>query len=386
MVELVKSDQPRRRLGIELVERGLTQWDRDTFQSLIETRITPSQAEAIGNPEARFPRQEYVLGVHWHPEHVPLGIIRNRIAAMFPGSEDELIIPTQHNQFLVWDDHAGAEVDCYSHGFNRKVQLLIHMRKDRLEQAGVLRNMLKHTLKYRSSQLFEYLDALCEKEWEERRQLAAARTGADEEVAEFTSLHAWKLKILLRENESVIPEDALKNKLVRNYLDCLRERFDPRMIHKAQVYAKAVKEVVKEDFPLTYFYSASEMIEEARSLGAGVVIPHPEQFWPILLRNYDVDGIEVWNPQSRQYTEFLINVVLDQNRRGYHKERPLLIFMGDDCHFSEKLRKPEERDEEKASREVGFQPAWDDLSITKSLIMAGISPRTVIDEYRSRLG
>lgn len=127
------------------------------------------------------------------------------------------------------------------------------------------------------------------------------------------------------------------------------------------------------------------MIEEARSLGAGVVIPHPEQFWPILLRNYDVDGIEVWNPQSQQYTEFLINVVLDQNRRGYHRDRPMLIFMGDDCHMSEKLKLPTEQDPEKAAREVGLQHAWDDLGIAKGLIMAGVSRKTVMDEYRARL-
>jgi len=99
-----------------------------------------------------------------------------------------------------------------------------------------------------------------------------------------------------------------------------------------------------------------------------------------------VDGIEVWNPQSQQYTEFLINVVLDQNRRGYHKDRPMLIFMGDDCHMSEKLKRPEEQDTEKVSREIGLQPAWDDLGIAKGLIMSGVSRKTVMDEYRSRLG
>jgi hypothetical protein len=246
-------------------------------------------------------------------------------------------------------------------------------------------NMLKHTFKYRSSQLFEYLDALCAPEWEERRQQAAAKAGSDEDVVEFTAIHARKLKKLVIQNESRTPEDAIKNKLVRNYLDCLRESYDARFVNKAQVFAKAVKEVVKEGFALDYFYRASEVVEEARSIGAGIVIPHPEQFWPILLRNYDVDGIEVWNPQSQQYTEFLINVVLDQNRRGYHKERPMLIFMGDDCHMSEKLKKPAEQDKDKAAREVGLQPAWDDLVIAKGLIMSGVSRKTVMDQYRDRL-
>jgi hypothetical protein len=367
------------------IPREVTDWDMETFLALTCDGVTPEQARAIRNPHIRFPRQEYVLAVHWHPEQVPMDMIRDRIAAMYPATQDELIIPTQHNQMLSWGEYAGVEVDCYSHGFNRKVQLLLHMRADRLDRAGVLMNMLKHTFKYRSSQLFEYIDALCAPEWEERRQQAAAKAGSDEDVVEFTAIHARKLKKLVIQNESRTPEDAIKNKLVRNYLDCLRESYDARFVNKAQVFAKAVKEVVKEGFALDYFYRASEVVEEARSIGAGIVIPHPEQFWPILLRNYDVDGIEVWNPQSQQYTEFLINVVLDQNRRGYHKERPMLIFMGDDCHMSEKLKKPDEQDKDKAAREVGLQPAWDDLAIAKGLIMSGVSRKTVMDEYRDRL-
>ncbi|MFZ5426609.1 MAG: hypothetical protein ACOZEN_06520 [Thermodesulfobacteriota bacterium] len=372
-------------IDLKAIPREVTDWDLETFLALTCAGISPEQAQAVRNPGARFPRQDYVLAVHWHPEHVPMDMIRDRIAAMYPGRKDELIIPTQHNQLLTWGEYAGVEVDCYSHGFNRKVQLLIHLRADRLGRAGVLSNMLSHTFKYRSSQLYEYLDALCEPDWAEARQKAAGQAGSDEEVVEFTAIHARRLKSLLVQNEGRTPGDAIKNKLVRNYLDCLREFFEPRFINKAQVYAKAVKELVKDQFSLAYFYRASEVIEEARSIGAGVVIPHPEQFWPILLRNYDVDGIEVWNPQSQQYTEFLINVVLDQNRRGYHKDRPMLIFMGDDCHMSEKLKRLDEQDKEKAAREVGLQPAWDDLVISKGLIMAGVSRKTVMDEYRARL-
>ena len=386
-IELVKPGSPAcASIDLAAIPREVTDWDLETYLGLTCAGVTPEQAEAIKHPRTRYPRQEYVLAVHWHPEQVPMPLIRERIAAMFPSSRDELIIPTQHNQLLTWGDYAGVEVDCFSHGFNRKVQLLIHLRADRLERAGVLSNMLRHTFKYRSSQLYEYLDAMCEPEWAERRQQAAGIAGSDEDVVEFVSIYARRLKELVIMNESRTPEDAFKNKLVRNYFDCLRQIHDPRLVNKAQVYAKAVKEVVKENFSLAYFYRASEVVEEARSIGAGVVIPHPEQFWPILLRNYDVDGIEVWNPQSQQYTEFLINVVIDQNRRGYHKDRPMLIFMGDDCHLSEKLKAPDEQDKDKVAREVGLQPAWDDLGIAKGLIMSGVSRKTVMDEYRARLG
>jgi hypothetical protein len=102
-----------------------------------------------------------------------------------------------------------------------------------------------------------------------------------------------------------------------------------------------------------------------------------------LLADYDVDGYEVWNPQSREYTEFLINVVHRQNEsRG---GKPILIFMGDDCHMGEKAKDPRYQDTAKASRQIGYQPAWDDPAIRKSLILANVNRRRVIEEYKSRL-
>jgi hypothetical protein len=59
--------------------------------------------------------------------------------------------------------------------------------------------------------------------------------------------------------------------------------------------------------------------------------------------------------------------------------------MGDYCHMSEKTRDPAEQDPEKASREIGLQPAWHDYAIRKSLIINGVSRRKIIDIYRSRL-
>jgi hypothetical protein len=89
--------------------------------------------------------------------------------------------------------------------------------------------------------------------------------------------------------------------------------YDDRLVNKAQVFLRAVKAVVKEQFSLSYFHRATEFIEEARAHQGGIVIPHPEQFWPILLADYDVDGIEVWNPQASQYTNFLIHAVNRHN-------------------------------------------------------------------------
>ena len=372
-------------IDLSRVERDVTDEDEAAFARINDTRLSPEQVERIVNPQRTYPRQEYVLAAHWHPEHVPMELLKKRIDHLYPGHVDELVIPTQHNVLMEYDGYQGVEVDCYSSGFNRKVQLLLHFRGLDWEKADVLSSMLHHTHRYRASQLFEFLDALAEPAGEQRRQTAAGRTNVDVELVEFVRIQAAKIKALLLQHEGDLPEDAYKNKLVRNFFDTLRSRYGDRIINRVQVYAKAVKDLVKEAFSLSYFYRASEIIEEARSLGAGVVIPHPEQFWPILLADYDVDGIEVWNPQSQQYTEFLINVVVRRNRMGWHGKRPLLVFMGDDCHMSEKTRDPAEQDPEKAAREIGLQPAWHDFAIRKSLIINGVSRHKIIDEYRARL-
>jgi hypothetical protein len=177
----------------------------------------------------------------------------------------------------------------------------------------------------------------------------------------------------------------LKNKILRFYFELLRDHYDHRLIDHAQAFLHGTKKLVKANFALSYFYRTEEILEEIRSLGGGVVIPHPEQFWPILLAEYDVDGIEVWNPQSREFTEFLVNVVNRENRSRRRGQRPLLVFMGDDTHFGEKLLEPEHQDPAKAGRELGVQPAWDDPAIRKSLIVANVDRRKLISEYKSRL-
>ncbi len=385
--EPIRLDQtPPTPVDVARLEREVTDWDRERFTELISVSLTPQQREWALVPQQTFPRQTEVLAVHWHPEFIPAEVIEARIAAMYPNREDSLIIPTQHNVLLTWHGYAGVEVDCYAHGFNSKVQLLLHFKAERLtEKADVLKAMLAHTFKYRSSQLFEFLKALTDEHCADLRRQAATRTGAEEEMIDFCAIYASRLRRLLEDNWTSTPEEMIKNKLVRNYFEALKVKHGARYISRVQVYLKAVKELVKDHFSLKYFYRASEVIEEARSLGAGVVIPHPEQFWPILLADYDVDGVEVWNPQSSKYTEFLINVINRQNRCGAYSRRPLLVFMGDDCHMGEKVLPPENRDPEKGSREIGFQPAWDDMSICKSLIVGNISRSKTIREYKARL-
>jgi hypothetical protein len=378
-----KTDTPSECRTFPLVTPEVTEEDTARFFHLISVELEGWQVDQILSPQTAHPRQEDVLAVHWHPEFVPMDLIHQRVDKMFPNRNEELLIPTQHNEILSYNGYSGVEVDCYASGFNRKVQLLLHFTNDKVKNADVLRAMLSHTFTYRSSQLFEFMDTITTP-FEERIQTAAAATGADEDLIEFVRANVAKIHALLDEHWSAVPAVSIKNKLLRNWFDTLRGEIDSNIINRVQAYLKAIKKLVKKDFSLKYFYRASEIIEETRALGGCVVIPHPEQFWPILLAGYDVDGIEVWNPQSQEYTAFLISVVTEHNRRQGAR-RKQLIFMGDDCHMGEKTKPIPQQNTEKASREIGYQPAWEDLSIRKRYIVHGISRSRTIKEYKDRL-
>ncbi|MDC7217509.1 MAG: hypothetical protein PQJ28_00655 [Spirochaetales bacterium] len=366
------------------VSPEITDEDRARFHEVISTDLADWQIEQVVTPSKIYARQENLLALHWHPEFVPFKYITQRVDKMFPNVQDKLMIPTQHNVLMSYGDYTGVEVDCYASGFNQKVQLLLHFENEKVEEAHVLKSMLAHTFKYRSSQLFEYMDSIT-KPMEERVEQAAKSTGADEDLVEMVRVYVTKIQTMLDEEWSTVAKDSIKNKLLRNYFDAMRPKYGDTLINRIQAYLKAVKKLVKADFSLKFFYRATEVIEEARSLGGCVVIPHPEEFWPILLAKYDVDGIEVWNPQSQRYTDFLISVVNEQNASRPAGSKELLIFMGDDCHMSEKTKPLDTQDPLKAAREIGLQPAWDDLNIRKKLIVAGIDRHSVIEEYKTRM-
>ncbi|WP_320006150.1 hypothetical protein [Maridesulfovibrio sp.] len=366
------------------VSPEITDEDRQRFHEVISTELADWQIKQVITPSKIYPRQENLLAAHWHPEFVPLKYISQRVENMFPNVHDKLMIPTQHNVLMSYGDYTGVEVDCYASGFNQKVQLLLHFENEKVQEAHVLKSMLAHTFKYRSSQLFQYMDTIT-KPIKDRIGKAAKSTGADEDLVDMVRVYVTKVQTMLDEEWSSVPRDSIKNKLLRNYFDAMRPKYGDNLINRIQAYLKEVKKLVKADFSLKFFYRATEVIEEARSLGGCVVIPHPEEFWPILLAKYDVDGIEVWNPQSQRYTEFLISVVNEQNASRPAGKKELLIFMGDDCHMSEKTKPLETQDPIKAAREIGLQPAWDNLNIRKKLIIAGIDRASVIEEYKIRM-
>ncbi|WP_028574575.1 hypothetical protein [Desulfonatronovibrio hydrogenovorans] len=385
-MELVKPEEKLKKLSPETLNRDINQDDLDAFSLITCLALSPDQVKRVCTPLEVFPEQKSVLAVHWHPEYVPMDLIRQRIESTFPQKKQELIIPTQHNQLMSYDGrYSGVEVDCYSRGFKRKVQLLLHFKSDKLEQANTLKSMLEHTFEYRSGQLFQLMETITDPKWEDYVQLAVEGTGVSDAVVEFARIQTWKLMTLLKENESPASKEIIKNRLIKDFIDAQRHLYPENFINKVQVFIKSIKKIVKANFNLTYFYRTSEVIEEARGIGAGIIVPHPEQFWPILLCEYDIDGYEVWNPQSQEYTEFLVNVINRQNRaRGTGRKR-LLLFMGDDTHLSEKIKDSISIEASKYYRDIGVQPAWDDLSIRKSLIIGNFSREKMIEEYKSRL-
>jgi hypothetical protein len=376
--------QPDLDLLLNNVIPEVTEADINLFMNVVSTHLEDWQIEQVLTPAEVFKRQDIVLATHWHPEFVPMDMIAKRINATFPGRNDDLIIPTQHNEIMSFGKYSGVEVDCYSSGFNQKVQFLLHFENKRVEKAHVLESMLGHTQKYRSSQLFEFIHTITSP-ITDRIEEATRETGVEDKLVEFVYVHVCKIERMIDEYWDKIPTISLKNKLLRNFFDGLRPIYGETFINRVQAYLKAVKTIVKSHFSLKYFYRATEVIEETRALGGCIVIPHPEQFWPILLAGYDVDGYEVWNPQSQRYTEFLISVVNEKNRQRSQGDRKILIFMGDDTHMGEKTRRIDQQDTAKAAREIGVQPAWDDLCVRKRLITNNVSRRTTIAQYRARL-
>ena len=368
-------------LGLEPDE-----FDLAAFERLISKTLDAAQEQRIVEPRLVQTSQRSVLAVHWHPEFVDPALIRRRIDASFPNSELELIVPTQHNVITHFGPWAGVEIDCYEPAFREKVQLLFHFNGATAPgDDSVFARMLQHTFDYRSRQLWEFLDTLLEPAFSDRIEEAVRETQVVPDIVEFVRIHMRRLRTMIEQNLHRMPSECVRNKILRDYLDLLRDTYPDSIIDRAQVLLRAVKRVVKREFSLDYFYQAREFIEEGRALGACIVIPHPEQFWPVLLADYDIDGIEAWNPQSYRYTQFLIEVVTQQNRRRDRSERPLLITMGDDCHMGEKVKDPRYQDKAKAAREIGVQPPWDEPRIAAMLNAAGMNRADVIREYTARL-
>ncbi|MDJ0886244.1 MAG: hypothetical protein QNI89_03035 [Desulfobacterales bacterium] len=243
----------------EKIPEVVTEADEALFDAITSTRLTGAQEQRIATPPRVIHQQESVLGIHWHPEFVPMSLIGRRIEAMYPDKRNALIIPTQHNVITSYGDYAGVEVDCYSRGFNQKVQLLLHFLEARLEKADLLKSILGHTFKYRASQLFEFIHTIT-KPVEARTALAARETGANDNRVQFVRVHVVKISRLLDTRGAALPPEMIKNKILRNFFDGLRDQYDDALIDRAQTLLQALKVQVKAEFPLQYFYCTKENV------------------------------------------------------------------------------------------------------------------------------
>lgn len=360
----------------------VTDWDLEVFRELTRLELSAEATKRLVDGAPVYDDIQVVTALHWHPEMVAVELIMQRVAHMYPNLRDQLIIPTDHNIIKTNGEFMGVEIDCFEPAFNRKVQFLAHFHIDKRERCGALESMLEHTFRYRSSQFFEYVDTVLDPALDNRLQQAVAEVEATPDTVAFVKDHVRKLKRLVIDHAGDVPSFMIKNKLVSNYFMRLTAHFDEATVNRSLILLKAVKAVVKRHFRLDYFFTAHEIIEEVRGIGGGLVLPHPEQFWPALLADYDLDGIEVWNPQSNQFTGYLTELVLQRRLQG--KDRQLLVTMGDDCHFGEHVPLPEQQTR-KAHRQIGYQPAWKDVDVKKALARFGTSKQQMLNEYRERL-
>ncbi|MDR1296076.1 MAG: hypothetical protein LBO05_01620 [Deltaproteobacteria bacterium] len=367
---------PRRPLpGAEFAQADLEAFDR-----LTSVELTPEETALASTPDRTDENEDRLFAVHFHPEWVGLDLIEKRLALAFPNVSDFMVIPTQHNRVTVMGPWAGVEVDCYAPGYDQKIQLLIHLRAEKMAGATKFLSMIEQTFRYRALQLLEILAALTHPSPEISREINS--NGLDHQALDLASLYAMRLDQLIHSGDALTSprSEMLKNRLLTDFMLARNLDVDPVLFSNSLAAANIVKAMVKHHLDYDRFHTAVEIVEEARSLGAGVVVPHPPLFWPALLDDLDVDGWEVWNPSTPKQTVFLTECLARARRK-----RPLLAFMGDDTHMSSKIRPNITEDKNGKGREIGFQPPWRDPVVLAALKDAGQSRERTMDEYRSRI-
>lgn len=373
-------------LNLEAAAKDIGEEDWRQFNRLTSVELSPEERDLAARPDRVAPKAREYLAVHWHPEWAPLEFIRRRLDLAFPLAENSLAIPTQHNKVLAFGPWAGVEADVYDRKYGQKVQLLIHFSSDRLPRASAFLSMMNHTYNYRAHQLLDILGRLAKPD----KVSAAIESGLQYSISlegiMMARFYAIRLKALIEESGIIggDRDEMLKNRLLPDFIAARTGPEQRLLAEQAFIYIKAVKKSVKSNLNPAEFFSPEEVIEEARSLNGGVVIPHPPQFWPILLADLDVDGWEVWNSSTPHHTLFLLEALNRANAARGHR-RELLAFMGDDTHMSAKFRLNNTDEKDSVNREIGFQPPWDEPAIRSLLHRSGQSRSRTINEYRIRL-
>ena len=358
--------------------------DWRVFNRLTSVQLSQAERDLAARPDRLAPEAHEYLAVHWHPEWAPLGLISLRLERAFPKAADHLTIPTQHNRIMSLGPWAGVEADVYDRSYGLKVQLLIHFQSNQLHRAGVLTDMMNRTYNYRAHQLMDILNALAKPDSVNYPGLKASICDESLLMARF---YALRLKSMIEESGIMGSDrdEMLKNRLLPDFILGRACNVHQPLVDQAIIYINAVKKEVKKRLSPEAFYSPQEVIEEARGLKAGIVIPHPPQFWPILLADLDVDGWEIWNPSTPDHALFLLEALNRVNESRSKGRSELLAFMGDDTHMSAKFRHNRSDAKGSAQREIGFQDLWNEPEIKAALDHGGQSLHRTISEYRRRM-
>ncbi len=366
---------------------GIDEEDWLVFNRLTSVELTPEERELASRPTRTAPEARECLAVHWHPEWAPPDLIRSRLALAFPKADNSLIIPTQHNRVLAFGPWAGVEADVYDRRYGLKVHLLVHFPADRLRhQASTFLAMMNRTYNYRAHQLLDILGRLADPEAAAQGTRKTLKCSVPESVWGLARFYALRLRTLI-ERSGILGgsrDEMLKNRLLPDFIQARGGSLHRWLLEQTILFINAVKKTVKAELNPEEFYSPQEVIEEARGLDAGVVIPHPPAFWPILLSDLDVDGWEIWNSSTPHHTLFLLEA-LDRANQSRPARRALLAFMGDDTHLSGKIRPAWSEEKDSASREIGFQDPWLEPPVQAALERAGQSLTRTLNEYRARL-
>jgi hypothetical protein len=364
-----------------LPSSSLTPEDWEIFGRLTSTELTDEERKAAVTPARIDPEEGTLFAPHFHPEWVPMELVQARLAAAFPAARERFVVPTQHNVIAAAGQWSGVEADVWSRKCGMKLQLLVHLKAERLAKASAFSAMIERTFRYRELQLLDILELAVRPDAETEAELA--RAGFADADLELAAAGCARLKAMIDGSGIAAGPGAamLKNRLATDYMEIRERGKDPVSLDRLLSLVNLLKARVKARPDPERFCGADELIEEARSLGAGIVIPHPPRFWPALLAELDADGWEVWNPSTPSHAAFLTECLA---RRGRIK-RPLLAFMGDDTHMSSKIRSHMVNYRDGADREIGFQPAWKDPETAAALRAAGQSRRRTMEEYMERL-
>jgi len=361
--------------------RDLEDEDWRQFKHLTSVALDAEEMELAARPDRRDPEAEDCLAVHWHPEWAPLELIRQRLDRAFPRAGNCLAIPTQHNRIMTFGPWAGVEADVYDRKLGLKVQLLIHFAATRLDKASKIISMMDQTYNYRAHQLLDILARLADPD-----SGKGSKCLVGGEAVALARFFAARLNVLIEKSGILgsAEDEMLKNRLLPDFIIARTGPEQKLLVDQALMFIRAVKKEVKADLNPAEFFSPEEVVEEARGLGGGVIIPHPPLFWPFLWSDLDVDGWEIWNPSTPDHTVFILEA-LGRANEARSSRRRLLAFMGDDTHMSAKFRPGRSDEKDSADREIGFQDPWFDPNLSALLRATGQSLVGTINEYRSRL-